>query len=399
MIRSKTEIEASKPKFDEYTINLMWVKAKPDGGRYIFRDKDLEANLNKSVAWASKNPLATVVIWYDSAMVDEKAVANTLDVLDRISPKNRFPGNVRPIIFKDLRQFPEILDNPSVFSDKTPVYFRVDLMRVIAAYNVLKTAQKRHYFAYADVDVTPMGRDELFDASTQMDLDRYAIVMAAGGINEGKFENSFQIWSNNKPNLLAAAKAAIIDINIMRAQNILEGGSWASKPAGDTEPLTQQVYDSYPPMFRFFYNLEGWVEAYSPDTATPDPDETESAFGLEEINPLSIKKIYDDELRFHDNGFLGSGKEFVKDRLYFPRKIIEAPFSQHGGRPTRFNPEEITPRNYPWKLYKAFNSGGSFDGRLLLIAKANNYDSVSRLIKEKLKPEELAAAESVSSLY
>lgn len=266
------------------------------------------------------------------ATVDKKAVDNTSVLLEvYLAKKGLFQNQV---VFKDLRNFPEVQKNPEVFSPQVPVYFRVDLLRVIAAYNVVKKAAeegRRHYFVYADIDVTSMSKEEIFDASTLMDLQRYGILMAQGGGNDDHFENSFQIWSTRKPNLLVAAQQAIINPSIRQAKNYLKG----LKEKGNMLPIEESVYKLYPSMFRFFYHLEGWGEA-SEVEKLPD--------GQYRIPRSLSLKIKDHELIL--NKFIDpDDPEIVLDTLYIPRKIIDAPPSRFGGQPTQFNPREITPRN------------------------------------------------------
>lgn len=339
-------IKQLQPKKGEYSINLMWVKNKPDGGLYVFPDNGIEESLAKVVHWAKKNPSEKVVVWYDGAMVVQKAVPNTYEVLSRI-----FPQFAKQIIFNDLRVFPEIKENPKVFSPKIPVYFRVDLLRVIAAYNIIKRAAEeglRYYFVYSDIDVTSMNKDEIFDASTMMDLNKYGIVMAHGGYNQYNFENSFQIWSSTNQDLLVAAKAALIDINIIRAQNILGGGNWINSQPNDASPLEQVVYNSYVPMFHYFYYLQGWIDlsleiplGILVDFNRQDIMDT---FGVNDGKYLPILKK-NPEVKFNIESIdLTSGKKISASSLYIPRKIIEAPASRHGGQPTKY-PKDISIRN------------------------------------------------------
>jgi hypothetical protein len=372
------EIETAVPKYDKYTINLMWVKDKKDHGPYIFRTKEVEENLAKATAWARKNPKTRVVIWYDSATVDEDAVINTYEVLNRI-----FSQYAQQIAFEDLRQFSEVRNNPSIFSGNIPIYFRVDLLRIICAYHLLKDAKRETYFVYADLDVSPMDRHELFDSSTLIDLFRYGTVMARGAVD---FENSLQIWSNNQPNLLWAAKTILIDTSIFMAKNI------------SVEPQT--IFYLYRDMFRLFYGLQNWLSLKPKDlknlASIKDAQEKNSNLTDDQINqiffddsynyfygfPLLNYKINNKDLIFHKEYFL-DGLEKIDDKaLYFPTKIINAPPTRFGGAPpTKSDPEQISPRNYPWKLYNMLKSR-SFDSRLLSIAEKNNYLSVISLITD-----------------
>jgi hypothetical protein len=145
------------------------------------------------------------------------------------------------IIFKDVRaeNFPEIQNNEDVFSKDTPIFFRVDLLRAVIAYNILKNKNDRYFFVYADIDVAVMDKNELFDASTIMDLDTYGIVMARGGA-EG-LENSFQIWANTQSKFLKAAKSIIIDRSIEQKKYIDKGNFFELLE----KDIQQRVYGNY----------------------------------------------------------------------------------------------------------------------------------------------------------
>jgi ankyrin repeat protein len=394
LVRSAQDIENAKPKDDEYSINLMWVNRSFSDSEFLFQKSDVEDYLAKIAGWVKLNPNSTLHVWYDSAMSDTQAPKNTFDKLSK-----DYPEEAGHIVFSDLRQFPEVKNDPKgVFWDKTPVYFRVDLYRVVAAYNVLKEAteqNRRHYFAYADIDVTPMSKAELFDNATQMDMDIFGIVMARGGLNNLRFENSFQMWTNKKPNLLKAAKAAIIDTSIARAENILRGNNWAYSRDGDTKPLEQTVYSSYDSMFWYFYQLEGWGGAELNRRSIPNELNKENAadyFGLITINNIEYKNA-NPNLFSVDISFTTEGIQSFEQTLYIPRKIIAAPASRFGGQPTKPNPAEINPRNFNDILDESLEKK-PFDGRLLFIAVANNNEAAVRAIAEKLSPEDLAAIAS-----
>lgn len=385
IIKNAAAIAALKPKDGEYSINLMWVNDKLSSSPYIFPNKNIKNELSLIAYWANSNEGASVNIWYDSAFVEPNAVANTKALL---SSDARIAHQVE---FKDLRKFPEVKNNPEAFSEQVPVYFRVDLLRAVCAFNVLsKKAKegKRHYFVYADMDVTVMSKDDIFDTATQMDLEEFGIVMAHSSENI-KFENSFQIWSNNKPNLLKAAKEAIIDINLNRVNHILSGGTWENNDPNETAPLVQVAYHSYFDMFSYYYHLENWGKAsgkFGP--VNLEKQNPALVFGLEEINHLSFAPR---TLKFAEEYFEADGTLSCPSGIYFPRKIIRVPASRFGGRPLLFDSETLSPRNYRQRLMKSLRAQ-RFDNFLLIVAVKNNYMDAIDLIVQKLSPKELANA-------
>lgn len=262
----KTKTQEIDEKLPDYTVNLQWINKKlnPEQ-RYIHPSQNslaLRKNLLMGLySWALQNPNAKgVVLWYDSQLTPHAAVEKTRRIIARDSLLLGLFKKKAPVLLKDVRELPEVKENPEAFSEKSPIYFRVDLLRAIAAYNVAKKEGKT--FVYSDVDMTALKEEELFDASTLNDLRRYGMVMAnARGI---PYENGFQIVSNYNDKLLKAMKYALIKPNLLNAHNFV--------PCG-TNPncfemynsLHQIVFHSYHTMFKYFFKLEnvGKLSYYS----------------------------------------------------------------------------------------------------------------------------------------
>ena len=380
----------------DYSVNLMWVNHSSDPFfKYLYPTASeailKEKFLTHLVSWAEANPQGIMNLWYDSQMARKDALENTQAVL-----KKEFPAISKRIHFKDLRTFPEVMENPEVFSDKTPVYFRVDLLRVIAAYHTLKNAQElgmKHHFVYADIDVTPLSKEALFDPKTKHKLDEFGIVMAHGGLNQYQFENSFQMFASNKPNLLKAMKAALIDINIVRANYILKGGYWAYKKPGDTLPLQQTVYSSYDAMFHTYYHLQGWgvAKQYNENKPVDFNQSLENIFGHQTANTLSFEST-SPKVQVKKAQFDSSGRIRHVNKLKIPRKMIDAPPSRFGGRPTQWNPNKISIKNFKQKLEQSLQDPSSFDNSFLFLAARNNDIESTTLIADRLSPQQLAQA-------
>ena len=122
------------------TMNLFWINKKLDENqRYIYPSNDEQALYNDFLKnifmWAEgldKN--IPVHVWFDSQLTPKAAVVNTQALIDKYM---KFRAQKVPIILQDIRDLPEVIQHPEVFSDKTPVYFRVDLLRVIAAHHTI----------------------------------------------------------------------------------------------------------------------------------------------------------------------------------------------------------------------------------------------------------------------
>ena len=258
-------------KANEYSVNLMWINRKLDTEQlYIYPAKDetdLHSKfLNPIFKWSSITKEGFVNVWFDSEVTPTKAITKTKLLIKKYHQK--YPKSA-PILLTDVRELPKVQQNPEVFSDKTPVYFRADLLRVIAGIHAV-TTNKKHHYVYADLDVKPLTKEELFDQATIDNINKYGMVLARGG--SLGFENGFQIISHHNPNLISAMQWAFIELNIQRAKNAL-GGEFNSSngrrdPKGPMKPLQQICYESYPPMFKYFYHLEGlgtlWTQGTKP---------------------------------------------------------------------------------------------------------------------------------------
>jgi hypothetical protein len=236
-----------------YTVNLEWINKKLDQDqRYIYpakSEKQLQEKfLDPLFRWSAITQGGSVNLWYDSAVTSAKAVENTQQLIDRHNKKN---PEYAPIVLRDVRTLPIVKKNSEVFSDKMPIYFRVDLLRAIIAHHEASYG-KRPYSVYADLDMYPISAPILFDERTTQKLRKYGIVMAHSGTM--KYENGFQIISNHKSNLLTAMKQALIKPALMFASRALQ-----EKRKIDPE----RVYYQYDSMFKYFYHLEGrgtlWV--------------------------------------------------------------------------------------------------------------------------------------------
>lgn len=247
-------LQRNYPK--EYTINLMWINKKPDiNQNFIYPAKDeteLKQNfINKILKWAQKNQESKIVLWFDSQMISKNAIDNTRTIIDQEFAKYR--NKIAKVELRDIRDLSYVKKYPEVFSADIPLYFRVDLLRVIAAYCSI-LADKNLCFVYSDIDIEPLSKRQLFDRATLNNLSQYGIVMA-NQYNLYGFENSFQITTYNE-NLFKAIKSILIKLNILRAYNFLKA------PKDDRWKLRcsffqEVVYKSYYLMFVYFYSLKG----------------------------------------------------------------------------------------------------------------------------------------------
>jgi hypothetical protein len=234
---------------EQYSINLMWINEEKmlsdqqllfgNGATLEERYLDFQMRFIKPVsAWAKANPESIVNIWLDSLMANHSAIEYA-----KSNIKTFLAGTSHAKIqFRDVRSISKVHKNPSVFSENIPIYFRVDLLRAIAAEHIL-TEKEAQFFVYGDIDMEPLSKEQLFDKKTMDFLEDYGFVMAKGG--HLGFENGFQILNGNHPQFMDSHSKVLIDLNIEMA---------TEKP---TSIVEQQIYDSYPAMLTHFLDNDG----------------------------------------------------------------------------------------------------------------------------------------------
>lgn len=244
---------AQRMKNPDYTVNLLWLNRRlNENQQYIHpasTEVELDAQLlNPVIEWARATSDGTVIFWYDSTLTPQKAVTSTHKLLKKKTDRK----TSRKIAFKDIRTLRYVQDNSEVFSEKLPVYFRVDLCKIIA---IVETLEKgvAPYCVFSDLDIKkPLTKAELFDKTTMNNLNRYHIVMKEQG--DSSFENQFYIVKAGNQNLIEALKHTLIELNIQR------GRFFVNHPADrhDAIKLPEAVYQSHTAMFKYFYHLEGY---------------------------------------------------------------------------------------------------------------------------------------------
>ena len=205
---------------DEYSINLMWInKVLNIQQKYISSAKD-KNNLHRNllapvIKWAIANKDAEVNLWYDSVHTTVEAVDETKKELDILTSKQ----SINNIYLRNIRDIPIISINKDAFSDQTPIYYRVDILKAIIIVFSIENENK-DVAIFTDLEVgnrrpnkDRMGKDELFDSATMKKLEKYGLI-------HNYIENQFLQLKNNEL-MIKSIKHAIINANLMRAEFIL----------------------------------------------------------------------------------------------------------------------------------------------------------------------------------
>jgi hypothetical protein len=229
-------------------INLMWLNR--DVGTSI-TDRVRPDPKQVAKSWFSKNPedSTAVFFWYDSSKIwmDKDTVSEHekngfLDVLSE-NEKNRFS-------LRDMQELESVKNNPDLFG-RTPIYLQADVLRFLLAKELIDTKQCETVL-YADLNVEPQNRQDLFDDRTIEFLNEYGFVNlrhraaehSTGGYNG--FENKMLIMQKNDY-LWQAFDVALIE-------PLKEGVKRYSK---NLDKMNQKVYGQIPILFAYILSLKG----------------------------------------------------------------------------------------------------------------------------------------------
>jgi hypothetical protein len=147
--------------------------------------------------WADVNPNTQINLWYDSALVTQKAQQNTFAMMRAISQSRGVNLQLR-----DIRHIPTIegeIENS--LHPGTHVFYRVDILKALIADHMISSPQETAtYCVVSDIDVKPMAPQQLFDHRTLGYLSSSGYVFNKVGLG-GDFENSFFIFNREKKDL------------------------------------------------------------------------------------------------------------------------------------------------------------------------------------------------------
>jgi len=344
---STQSLDLSTRTQQSYSINLMWINREKNLNQpYIHSSKD-EESLNKNFLdhifkWAVANKGSVVNVWFDGALIAAEAIANTQQSIEK-RKKSFAQDTMAQICLRDVRTIPKVTENSDVFSEKIPVYFRVDLLRVIIALHELANDKNPTSWVYGDLDMEPLSAEELFDSETLQNLKQYGIVMAANA--KDYFENGFQIISNENEHLLEAISLVLIDVNIQRACNALSGKFFDSRYYLPMQALQEIVYRSYDVMFKYFSSLEGHEKLQVLRKSNPvvydDYDK-----GRDGLKPFGLRHMhnFDVQTKFLTNNSLRfPAKEYVILRFIPNSKNLFWAFWQKifGQRPRKIPTKQV----------------------------------------------------------
>jgi len=282
----------------EYAMNFLRVNsAQMKNSDYFCANQDEESYkkdcLQPILDWIEKSKSdAEIIISYDSFFSNEKALERIKsDILLKMECMTEKPA----LSFLDIRDLELIKKNAVVFSDALPIYFRVDLLRVIVAYYLALLNPKR-LIGYTDFNVPAHSKEELLDQSTLDKLKLYGLVLAqnkAGDFNN-PYENGFFIMDPENKEMMQAIKFGLIDINIARGYEFLDRGFTTKEHKSLGSALCKSKFPeilwiSYRSTFSYYLYLNMAAEIVPLDQTLDSISNTKLLYNnIDLINPTPV---------------------------------------------------------------------------------------------------------------
>ena len=186
-----------KQGVETYAVNLLWISSKQNTEQqYLHPSKTSEELATKflmpAIKWAKSNPTADINIWYDSSLYALQAISNTQEMLTSVASKEGCTN----IKLQDIRKISVVQDNADLFADGMPIYFRIDLLKMILCLHSL-TKESKDAAIFSDLEVGDLRQDaqrmskaELFDEESMRKLEKVGVLVnlnQGGGVAENQY--------------------------------------------------------------------------------------------------------------------------------------------------------------------------------------------------------------------
>ena len=218
-LKDRTYRYPNLTKIDDgnFSINLMWISSflNPQNtyiGGYIENERTHFENIfpEQIIKWMVLNPMATVNLWFDSTMCTKNQIKNTEKYIkDRIDFIKSIGIEVGLFNMFDIQCLIIVKQYPIIAMQDWPIYSRVDLLRLIAAYetqidNNGKNIQSA--FVYADYTVNPHSLRKVYPNGIPDDgfIGLYGNTVLIG------YENTYMIFGSNNLNMLSTLQDLIL---------------------------------------------------------------------------------------------------------------------------------------------------------------------------------------------
>ncbi len=240
--------------FDSYSVNLLWVNAVHTNETVFPRD-----SLSQVVNWSRLHPQNQINLWYDNTT--EAAVENTHTLIAENELHNVKLCNINTLL--RLQNAYEILNQSCA-----GLYFRVDFFKLLITSELLLT-KPHELMVFSDFDLEPLTHENLFDAKTRDNIEKFNLVFCAKGFNG--FENSFHIMKHDS--MLLECLGDVEDelftyVELMTDYNQCTYGLNCAYLSNTSDKKVrifnlfspQRVYDIFSSsFFKLYYARKGWL--------------------------------------------------------------------------------------------------------------------------------------------
>ncbi|MFK7826775.1 MAG: hypothetical protein AB8G05_21715 [Oligoflexales bacterium] len=222
-----------------YSINLLCINKKLDlDQKYICSEKYHAKLISSAIGWREKNSEAIINIWYDGRTTYEDAIKASIELTE---------ANYN-IQFKDIHDIGIVQLNEDIFSNKMPLYFRIDLLKLVIC-NYQIDDQEIGSAVFADIEVKPMNKIKLFSP-------HYLKKLLNSGVLINGTENQFlQVIKQDE--IVSSLKQSV-SINLMRAAFALNLN--IDNPVFDRSSYLQRIYTS--PFYTTVKDFHLYLQAY-----------------------------------------------------------------------------------------------------------------------------------------
>lgn len=190
----------------------MWInKSWNRDAEYLFvNEKQTNTVMECAAKWQAKNPQGTVNVWYDDSYSTEKTKERALEQLRMLKEKD---PKLQSMNIVPLSKIPFIKENPDLFSHQMPLYFRIDLLKLMICTHEASQSTN-HSAIFTDISsIKPAKKERLFNSTDLKTLDKHGVLTNA-------LENQFIQVKGDKRTL--AVLKHVININALRAITLLK---------------------------------------------------------------------------------------------------------------------------------------------------------------------------------
>ncbi|MBM3207948.1 MAG: hypothetical protein FJZ57_05010 [Chlamydiae bacterium] len=234
-------------KVNDYTLNFLWINLNPqdrirNSAENIFgdgsNDRQMADFYGKLSLWADLHPQVSVNLWVDTALLTERAVNRAFEDMQSLSAEKNISLKLR-----DVRSIAKVQSSMQrYFHPAIPVYFRVDLAKVLIADELMLDSDHFKYVVISDIDITPLPSELLFDQRTVDFLDQFGFVLNRCG--SSNIENSFFIYKTGNEKLRDTHAKFLIE-GIDHKMNCVEKEGLQSFLKAEYRFSSQSVFNEY----------------------------------------------------------------------------------------------------------------------------------------------------------